>query len=385
MRDKFIDTLKKINPWHYLWISLVLSEVFTSIMNVTMGYIMWGRIDYDLLFIGCVDALIVSLIVASITIYFLKYTARVAETNELLKKEIAERKQIEEALENSEKRLKILFDYAPDATFLLDLKGNILDGNIAAEKMSGYTKEEIVGRNVIEEKLIPLSQVPKALNNLAKGALGSPIGPEEYTILRRDGTHVEVELSGYPVKIDHTLQVLCVTRDITERKSLEVKLHDLAITDELTGLYNRRGFFTLAVQHIKLANRNKRGIFMLYADLDGLKMINDKFGHKTGDLALIDLANLLKKSYRESDIIARIGGDEFVVIPAGTAGDTVEIITHRFQKILMMHNEEIKRNYNLSASAGIAYYDPEKPSSLDELLIQADEMMYEQKRHKQKS
>jgi len=385
MRDKFIDNLKKINPWHFIWISLVLSEVFTTVMNVTMGFMLWGHIDYYLLFIGSVDALIVSLIVSSIVIYFLKYTARIAEANERLKREIAERKQIEEALENSEKRLKILFDYAPDATFLLDLKGTILDGNFAAEKMIGYAKEEIVGKNILEEKLIPLSQVPRAISNLAKGAMGSPIGPEEYTILRRDGTQMEVELSGYPVKIDNRVQVLCVSRDITVRKSLEGKLHDLAITDELTGLYNRRGFFTLALQHIKLANRNKRGIFMLYADLDGLKMINDKFGHKTGDLALIDMANLFKKSYRESDIIARIGGDEFVVIPAGTAGDTVETITTRFQKVLMMHNEETNRNYNLSASAGIAYYDPENPSSLDELLIQADEMMYEQKRYKQKS
>jgi PAS domain S-box-containing protein len=269
--DKFVDNLKKINPWHFIWISLVLSEVFTTVMNVTMSFMLWGHIDYDLLFIGSVDALIVSLIVSSIVIYFLKYTARIAEANERLKREIAERKQIEEALENSEKRLKILFDYAPDATFLLDLKGTILDVNFAAEKMIGYTKEEIVGKNIIEEKLIPLSQVPRAIGNLAKGAMGSPIGPEEYTILRRDGTQVEVELSGYPVKIDNRVQVLCVSRDITMRKSLEGKLHD----------GNHRWLYRpypkdslLAVQHMKLANRNKRGIFMLYADLDGLKMIN---------------------------------------------------------------------------------------------------------------
>lgn len=119
---------------------------------------------------------------------------------------------------------------------------------------------------------------------------------------------------------------------------------------------------------------------MLYADLDGLKMINDKFGHKEGDLALIELANLLKENYRASDIVARIGGDEFVVIPVGTIGDDVEIITTRFENTLAIHNEKMNRNFRLSASIGIAYYDPENPCSLDELLLQADRMMYKKKR-----
>jgi two-component system cell cycle response regulator len=166
---------------------------------------------------------------------------------------------------------------------------------------------------------------------------------------------------------------------------LQEKVRTMAVTDELTGLYNRRGFFSLVEKLLQLCKREKKGIFMLYTDLDGLKKINDTFGHKEGDMALIDIANILRNNYRESDIIARIGGDEFVVIPIGTTEDSAKIATSRLQKSIEIHNSEINRSYKLSLSFGIAYYDPENPCSIDELLVQGDKLMYEQKRHKQKS
>ncbi len=163
---------------------------------------------------------------------------------------------------------------------------------------------------------------------------------------------------------------------------VQEKQRVMSITDELTGLYNRRGFFTLAEQRLKLAKRQRRGIFMLYADVDGLKAINDTLGHQEGDMALVDTANLLKATYRESDIIARIGGDEFVVIPVGSAGDDIEIIPARLQKNLDHHNATENRDYMLSISIGIAYYDPGNPCSIDELLAAGDRMMYEHKKIK---
>jgi diguanylate cyclase (GGDEF)-like protein len=165
---------------------------------------------------------------------------------------------------------------------------------------------------------------------------------------------------------------------------LQEKVRTMAVTDELTGLYNRRGFFSLVEKLLQLCKREKKGIFMLYTDLDGLKKINDTFGHKEGDMALIDIADILRNNYRESDIIARIGGDEFVVIPIGTTEDSAKIATSRLQKNIEIHNSEINRSYKLSLSFGIAYYDPENPCSIDELLVQGDQLMYEQKRHKQK-
>jgi two-component system cell cycle response regulator len=166
---------------------------------------------------------------------------------------------------------------------------------------------------------------------------------------------------------------------------LQKKVRTMAVTDELTGLYNRRGFFSLVEQLLKLCKREKKGIFMLYTDVDSLKKINDTFGHKEGDMALIDIANILRKNYRESDIIARIGGDEFVVITVGTTKESAEIATSRLKKNLEIHNAEANRSYKLSLSFGLAYYDPENPCSIDELLVQGDKLMYEQKRHKQKS
>ena len=160
------------------------------------------------------------------------------------------------------------------------------------------------------------------------------------------------------------------------------KLYKMSLHDELTGLYNRRGFFTLAEHLLKQAKREQDGLFMLYADLDGLKGINDTFGHQNGDWALIDVANILMETFREGDIVARIGGDEFVVIPIGTAGDNVELIVNRLQKAVEMYNSNSKHAYKLSISAGIAYFDTWSPCTINELLSQADKSMYKQKRNR---
>jgi two-component system, cell cycle response regulator len=165
---------------------------------------------------------------------------------------------------------------------------------------------------------------------------------------------------------------------------MQEEMRSLLLRDELTGLYNRRGFFTLVEYLLKMAKRQDRGMFMLYADLDNLKQINDAYGHQEGDLALIETANLLAKNYRESDIIARIGGDEFVVISAGTPGDCVDTILRRLQQALEAYNaKKNRRPYALSISAGIAFYDPENPCSIDELLAQGDRSMYGHKKQKQ--
>jgi diguanylate cyclase (GGDEF)-like protein/PAS domain S-box-containing protein len=198
----------------------------------------------------------------------------------------------------------------------------------------------------------------------------------------RDGRYFLLTLS--PIKNpDGTVEaVTVISKDITDYKTMEEKLHTLSLTDQLTGVYNRRGLLTLVDPLFKLSKRQKRGIFLLYADIDNLKEINDTFGHKEGDTVLVETANIFKKIYRESDIIARIGGDEFVVIPVGTAGDNIEIIISRLQKSLEICNSEKNRGYKLSLSTGIVFYDPEHPCSIDELLVQADKLMYEQKMHK---
>jgi diguanylate cyclase (GGDEF)-like protein/PAS domain S-box-containing protein len=176
--------------------------------------------------------------------------------------------------------------------------------------------------------------------------------------------------------------ILLAIEDVTERKRMEERLLAVSVTDELTGLYNRRGLFALADKVLKLAKRQGKGVFLLYVDLDGLKVINDALGHEEGDRALVDTANMLRSNYRESDIIARIGGDEFVVIPVGTTGDSTEAILSRLQEAVAVHRSENHRRYELSLSAGVAYHAPEAPGSVGELLVQGDKSMYEQKRDK---
>jgi diguanylate cyclase (GGDEF)-like protein len=155
----------------------------------------------------------------------------------------------------------------------------------------------------------------------------------------------------------------------------------MSLIDDLTGIYNRRGFFTLAEQQIKIANRMKRGMFLLFTDLDDLKTINDTLGHREGDLALIDTANILKETFRESDIIARIGGDEFVSLIIEPS-DGAQSIVPRLQEKLDFHNTKMDRPYKLSLSIGLAQYNPEQPCTIDDLLSMADKLMYEQKQKK---
>jgi diguanylate cyclase (GGDEF)-like protein len=167
-----------------------------------------------------------------------------------------------------------------------------------------------------------------------------------------------------------------------ERRRTEEQLHSMSIHDELTGLYNRRGFLAVAQEGLKLVNREKKESLLLFADLDNLKQINDTFSHRGGDSALIEVANIIKESFRESDIKARIGGDEFAVFATGARIDFRKLLLAKLDERLRVHNLSGKNPFKLSLSTGVAYYDPESPCSIDELLTRADALMYKQKQEK---
>ena len=168
--------------------------------------------------------------------------------------------------------------------------------------------------------------------------------------------------------------------DITESKKMEKQLQSLSISDDLTGLLNRRGFYTLSEQQCKLADRTGRLLSLLYMDMNNMKDINDELGHKTGDQALIDTANILNKTFRKSDIIARIGGDEFAVLLVEHSEGVNNIITDHLDENIRIHNEQAGRSYKLSLSVGIAKYDPEHSCSVEDLLTLADKLMYKDKK-----
>ena len=149
--------------------------------------------------------------------------------------------------------------------------------------------------------------------------------------------------------------------------------------DGLTGLYNRRGFFTLANLQRKTAYRNEQCFALFYIDLDGLKQINDTYGHTIGDQALQETAALLRKTFRETDIKARLGGDEFCVLAIDANKDISEKLTTRLEKGLLAFNQLKKQPVDLSLSLGVSHFIPQQPASLEQLLEQADAVMYSQK------
>ncbi|MDA8422304.1 MAG: PAS domain S-box protein [Nitrospiraceae bacterium] len=171
--------------------------------------------------------------------------------------------------------------------------------------------------------------------------------------------------------------------DVHDRKNYEETLRSVSVTDDQTGLLNRRGFFALAERQLKILSRTKKGALLFYADLDRLKEINDTLGHPAGDAAIVETAAVLKKIFRESDIIARLGGDEFAaLLLENTEIEDENVIMNRLHACIRTENEKPGRRYALSLSAGIVRYDPAHPCSLDEFISRADTLMYREKKAK---
>src|SRR5262249_48334922 len=168
-------------------------------------------------------------------------------------------------------------------------------------------------------------------------------------------------------------------QDITERKRAEAALQSLSLVDELTGLYNRRGFLAVSEQSLAEIRLNDKVPVIVYADLDGLKEINDSLGHHEGDRALATAAEILKESFRSSGVVARIGGDEFVVLAGVAPDESPESLSMRLQENFDASNALRTRPYNLSLSVGIAHFEDEKNHTIEELMAQADQAMYEDK------
>lgn len=174
-------------------------------------------------------------------------------------------------------------------------------------------------------------------------------------------------------------------RYAVERHRLLSALRSLSLIDDLTGLYNRRGFADLGEQHLKLARRGGRAVILVYLDVDRLKTINDTLGHHMGDRALMRVADLLRDSFRRSDIVARIGGDEFAVLALEASEESeVELIKRLREKVAQL-NQWSREPYWLSVSVGAARFDGMDMARLDDLLAQADQAMYEEKRAKREA
>jgi len=277
-----------------------------------------------------------------------------------------------------------LFDLVPVAheeviarmahgVLVLDEQFRLVDVNPAAQRLLGITADDI-GR------FLP-AIVPEWPASLWRDPDSEQVDCEIQLDLPRPGKWLEVRRS---LLRDHSRRgagQLLLVQDITIRKRSEERSRLLAITDELTGLLNRRGLFSLAEHHLEAAGKTGRRLWLLFADLDNLKQINDEFGHEAGDRAIVLLAQALRETF-ECQLLARIGGDEFaLLLPADPSCSPAEL-ERQLAENLEFLSKSTHIGFAVAASLGGAVYEPACPVSLEQLLQQADQEMYLHKRNK---
>jgi diguanylate cyclase (GGDEF)-like protein/PAS domain S-box-containing protein len=300
--------------------------------------------------------------------------------------DVSERKRMEDALEESEKKYRSILENIEEGYYEVDLGGNLQFFNRTLNTILGYTEEEMRGMNYRRYMDAETAKTTfHAFNEVYR--TGIPTKHLDWELIKKDGGRIIVETSVAPIK-DASGQLVGfrgVTHDVTVRKQMEEEIKRLSITDPLTDLYNRRGFMTLAEQQLKISERIKRGLILVFADLDDLKIINDTLGHRKGDDALVEAADIFREVFRQSDVLARMGGDEFAILALETSSsprETPAVLTDRLQRCIDRHNAQANRDYPISMSIGIVFHDPEPPCFIDELMSRADALMYEQKKRK---
>jgi diguanylate cyclase (GGDEF)-like protein/PAS domain S-box-containing protein len=269
------------------------------------------------------------------------------------------------------------FDSLHDMVLLTDPDGTILRCNKATQEYLNKPFAEIINQPcflMMHGDPSPIMDCPLARTRVTK---------------TRETKNHQMNDRWYNITVDPILDesgnlkgAVHVINDITQSKRAEEELRAMSLQDELTGLLNRRGFLTLAEQQLRLAHRMKKRLILLFIDLDRMKWINDTLGHPEGDLALKNTGIILKKTFRESDLISRVGGDEFVVVTLNSFDESMETILARLEKNLSAFNAANQAPYPLSLSIGAVSSEEEETCSIETLLTKADQRMYENKKAK---
>ena len=294
-----------------------------------------------------------------------------------LVRDMSERKQSQETMYENESNLRALLNAVTESLLLLDKDGTVLAANETFAKRLRVGVDKIIGANYYD--LLP-ADTAKERRKQVDNAIGSgaPVRFEDI----RDKRYIDQVI--YPVCDDkgEVARLAFFGADITRRREMEKELEAMALTDQLTGLYNRRGFFTLATRELKRAQRSTNRMLLFFADLDGLKEINDQFGHEEGDRVLMAAAKILTQTFRTSDIISRIGGDEFAILIIDADEALMEKLLLRLYRLINNLNARRAHKSKLAISIGHAVYDPVKSATLDELISLADLQMYKMKKIK---
>jgi diguanylate cyclase (GGDEF)-like protein/PAS domain S-box-containing protein len=300
--------------------------------------------------------------------------------------DISERKKTQEALHASEERYRLLAHYASDVIWTMDLEGHLTFISPSIEKLRGFTVEEAL-RQSLHESLTPESKLlMDEVLALAKDSVRKghkfPEHRGEFEQPCKDGSMVwaEITTAGMYNEKDEFIGILGVSRDVTERRSIQERIDYLAHHDALTGLPNRILFSDRLERAIALARREKRTLALLFIDLDRFKPINDKYGHALGDLLLKEVARRMQACLRTSDTIGRIGGDEFVVtLPGAIEEQGARVVGEKIRKALEVPFTIDGKELSISATVGITLY-PRHGVDAIQLTGNADVAMYNAKR-----
>ena len=261
---------------------------------------------------------------------------------------------------------KQLIESMADLMLVIDLQHRIVDLNPGASRFFEMEMDEIIGRKLTD--LTGISTFPTEKNSVL-----------EFTPPGTTDIYFDVRISPI-IRKKRLLGHLLVMRDISERKIFEKKLAQLAITDSLTGLFNRRHFLSLAAFELERAKRYNLHFSLCFLDLDGFKKVNDKFNHSVGDELLVQITSLLKNSIRKVDILARYGGDEFVIMMPETLPDEAKNSIERVQKLIASEKfYHVDESIKITASAGIVHVGNGSVISIEEILLKADQLMYQAK------
>lgn len=293
-----------------------------------------------------------------------------------LQGQIRELSRLREALGRSREVYRSLIDSTEDSIYLVDggCRYQFVNRHHAARL--GRPVGAIIGRAYGD--LHPADKTAEFAGTIAAVFREGRSSRQEYWS-HRDERYFLRTFTPVTGRGGATVAVTVVSKDITDLKRLELRLQEVAITDELTGLQNRRGFETLAAHRLKVAGRQGVQATLLYADLDNLKRINDEAGHPAGDRAIRDIALILGECCRESDIVARVGGDEFVVLLTGPASQAVEKVVGRIEEAIARHNAGVPPGRHLALSIGHATCVPGETCTVSSILSLADRAMYEVK------
>jgi diguanylate cyclase (GGDEF)-like protein/PAS domain S-box-containing protein len=321
--------------------------------------------------------------------YFANVEASAAQADQArlhvdeLNRYIVEQERISKALVESEAHFRNAFDHAAIGMALVSPEGNWLRVNRSLCEIVGYSEAELLVSDF--QAITHREDLGADLADVYRMLAGEILTCQlEKRYIHKLGHDVWVSSSASLVRTaqGQPLHFIFQIQDITERKRAEAAIQTLSLADELTGLYNRRGFLAFCEQHLNSLHRTNKGLAVVYADLDGLKQINDSFGHKEGDRALMKTAELLKETFRSSDVLGRWGGDEFTVLSSIEPDGSVEQLISRLERKFENYNAANGSSYKLSLSIGVAQLRPDGTQSIEDLMARADKAMYENKRRK---